>query len=216
MLRVRLLGGLGRFSDVPDGSFWWECPQDLSSLPCCWCLWLFWEDKTSVQSHENLPKIPKVVGEGDRQTYTSPCVSKVHIAVGNMVKNRPWIPSHKQFQAQSTGRSFTEAGARCVARCPCPCEPCGCNVVVYFLIFACLLWSFLQHFSREGWTCALPSATRSWNVALPRCPPLGMKPQLFCISWWEITSSSPNGERFWERIFRSVTGEKLESRTPQI
>ena len=145
--------------------------------------------------------------------------SKVHIALGNVVKNRPWIHSHKYFQAQNSGRSSIEAvqaGAQCVAPCPPRSEPCGCNLVVYFLIFACLLWSFPQHFSREGWTCALPSATRSWSVALPRCPPRGTKPRLFCISWWEITLSSPKGERFWERIFRSVTGEKLESRTPQI
>lgn len=145
--------------------------------------------------------------------------SKVHIALGNVVKNRPQIHSCKYFQAQNSGRSFAEAvqaGAQFVALCACPSELCGCHLVVYFLIFACLLWSFPQHFSREGWTCALPSAMRSWSVALPRCPPQGMKPPLFCTSWWEIILSSPKGERFWELIFRSVAGEKPESRTPQI
>lgn len=136
--------------------------------------------------------------------------SKIHTALRNVVKNRPQIHSHKYFQAQNSGRSFAEAvwaGALFVALC---------HLVMYFLIFVCLLWSFPQHFSREGWTCVLPSAMRSWSVALPRCPPQGTKPLLFCTSWWEIILSSPKGERFWELIFRSVAGEKLESRTLQI
>lgn len=35
--------------------------------------------------------------------------SKVHIALGNEVKNRPQIHSHKYFRAQNSGRSFAEA-----------------------------------------------------------------------------------------------------------
>lgn len=99
----------------------------------------------SVQFGENLPMNPKVVGERDRQTYANipkKRDSKVQIALGSMVKNRPKIHSHKYFQAQNSGRSFIEtvqAGAQCVAPRPCPSEPCGCNLVVYFLIFACLL-----------------------------------------------------------------------------
>ena len=73
-------------------------------------------------------------------------------------------------------------------------------------MFACLLWSFPQRFSREGWTCVLPSATRSSSAALRRWPPQGMKPPLFCICWWETTLSSPKGERFWERTFRWAAG----------
>lgn len=51
--------------------------------------------------------------------------SKVHIALGNVVKNRPQIHSCKYFQAQNSGRSFAEAvqaGAQFVALCTCPSE----------------------------------------------------------------------------------------------
>lgn len=95
-----------------------------------------------------------------------------------------------------------------------PCAPAPLNLMPFSGVFsniACLLWSFPQHFSKEGWTCVLPSAMRSWSVALPRCPPQGTKPLLFCTSWWEIILSSPKGEHFWEHIFRSVAGEKLET-----